>query len=125
MKHKFLLWLAVASISTAAWGATDEPNTMYVHHTNGTLFCASLEEDVVLQFLNDNMQISVLEQENTLWEIDAVEKITFGITEKDPSVSTEIESITPQNSNVRKVLENGQVIIIRDGIRYSILGVRL
>jgi len=36
-----------------------------------------------------------------------------------------IEEIEATNSNTRKVLENGQVMIIRDGVRYSLLGERI
>ncbi len=39
---------------------------------------------------------------------------------------TAVENVKPSNSdNVRKVIENGQIVIIRDGVRYSVLGVRL
>ncbi len=40
--------------------------------------------------------------------------------------STSVENIEHTNfDNIRKVIENGQVVIIRDGVRYNVLGVRL
>ncbi len=129
MKEKLLLWLAVATlcagsgVTTVAWGATqeNEPNYVNMHHTNGAIISVSLDEQVVLQFLNDNMHVSVLEQEKALWQIDEVEMITFSA-----EATNDIPNIVPNdNNNVRKVLENGQVIIIRDGVRYSVLGTPL
>ncbi len=129
MKEKLFLWLAVATlcagsgVTTAAWGAipANEPNYVNVHHTNGAIISASLDEQVMLQFLNDNMHVSVLEQEKALWQIDEVEMITFSA-----EATSDIPTIAPnENKNVRKVLENGQVIIIRDGVRYNVLGTPL
>ncbi len=36
--------------------------------------------------------------------------------------TTDIENAEVENTNVRKVVENGQVVIIRDGVRYNVLG---
>ncbi len=38
---------------------------------------------------------------------------------------TAVEDVTMQNNNVRKVLENGQVIIIRESVRYNVLGTQI
>ncbi len=38
---------------------------------------------------------------------------------------TAIENVEMNNSNTRKVLENGQIVIIRNDIRYNILGTQL
>ncbi len=36
-----------------------------------------------------------------------------------------VENVSAQNNNVRKVMEDGQLIIIRDGVRYNVLGAQL
>ncbi len=43
-----------------------------------------------------------------------------------PNNNTAVENVEQDKSNnTRKVIENGQVVIIRDGVRYNVLGVRL
>lgn len=45
---------------------------------------------------------------------------------ENEQVATEIELIMEQpNANSQKLIENGQLIIIRDGIRYNALGIKL
>ncbi len=102
-----------------------EPNTMYVYHTNGTVFSASLDEQVVLRFLEENMQVSILQEEPMPWFIADVQKITFGV-EETTNTPTRVETpYIASPDNVQKVLENGQVIIIKNGIRYNVLGIRI
>ncbi len=101
---------------------------IHIYHTNGTVFSASLDEQVVLRFLADNMQVSILQQEPMPWLLDEVQKITFSIVEEEtPDTPTEIEDcvVRDEDCDVRKILENGQVIIIKNGVRYNILGIRL
>ncbi len=56
---------------------TDEHGTMYVHYTDGTVFTASLDEQVVLRFLSENVKISMLERAPLVVEVADVQKITF------------------------------------------------
>lgn len=45
---------------------------------------------------------------------------------ENEQVATEIELIMEQpNANSQKLIENGQLIIIRDGVRYNVMGVKL
>ncbi len=106
---------------------SDEPNTMYVYHTDGKQFSAALDKQVVLRFLEETLQVKLLQQAPTSWMLTDVQKITFGI-EETPDVPTAVETLSQSVSNqddVRKVLENGQLIIIRNGVRYNIFGMRL
>ncbi len=104
-----------------------EPNTMYVYHTNGTVFSASLDEQVVLRFLEDNMHLSILQEDPMPWLIADVQKITFGVEETTdtPTEVPDIRDSLLDTRDVQKVLENGQVVIIKNGVRYSVLGIRL
>lgn len=43
-----------------------------------------------------------------------------------PNNNTAVENVEQDKSNnTRKVIENGRVVIVRDGVRYNVLGVRL
>ncbi len=42
-----------------------------------------------------------------------------------PTQETAVEDVTIEETNVRKVFENGQLIIIRDNVRYNVLGTQL
>ncbi len=49
---------------------------------------------------------------------------TYSITIVDKT-PTALDNAAAQQIEVRKVIENGQVVIIKDGIRYNVLGVRI
>ena len=42
-----------------------------------------------------------------------------------PKVEDGIESVEAQTNNVRKVMRNGQIYIIKDGVEYNVLGVQV
>ncbi len=122
---KRILFLSFLFLSLAVW--SNEPNTMYVYHIDGKQFSAALDKQVVLRFLEETLQVKLLQQSPTAWTLTDVQKITFGI-EETPDVPTAVETLSQSvsnNDNVRKVLENGQLIIIRNGVRYNIFGMRL
>ena len=50
-------------------------------------------------------------------------RVSLGATEENTTTGSE-DIVTP-NEQVIKVIENGQVIIIRDGVKYNVQGVRL
>ena len=50
-------------------------------------------------------------------------RVSLGATEENTTTGSE-DIVTP-NDQVIKVIENGQVIIIRDGVKYNVQGVRL
>ena len=47
------------------------------------------------------------------------------ITIPAPTPPSSIQSVSNRSEEAQKIIEKGQVIIIRDGVRYSILGIRL
>lgn len=51
--------------------------------------------------------------------------ITFDVNEGGNMIVLEVESVQHSELSVRKVIENGQVIIIREGQKFDILGNRL
>ena len=51
--------------------------------------------------------------------------ITFDVNEGGNMIVLEVESVQHSEVSVRKVIENGQVIIIREGQKFDILGNRL
>ena len=40
-------------------------------------------------------------------------------------VVTAIDLVETQNETVQKVIENGQLIIIKDGVRYNVMGIMM
>ncbi len=81
--------------------------------------------DLALAEANDALLVEALEA--VRYDIDGTERgaettyagayeyVTTGET-------TKIESTDVEQDNVRKVIENGQLVIIKDGVRYNVLG---
>lgn len=83
-----------------------------------------------MSFLNDNLHFYV-QSKPTIVSLDDVEEITFMWVEANHPADTEDTAIElpwsedERTSNTRKIIENGMLIIIKDGIRYNIYGMRL
>ncbi len=125
MKTKLLLWLAVASISTAVWAF--EPEALNVHYWDATIRSTMLDNVQAIRFSEDEteMLIQTVDQQVLTHGIPDIIKVTLGeYLADDETTPVETSYITSPN-NTRKVIENGQVIIIRDGVQYNVLGVRL
>ncbi len=132
MKTKLLLWLAVASISTAAWatpyaGSESMPEALNVHRLDATIRSTMLDNVQTIRFCDDEteMLIHTIDQQSLTHSIPDILKVTFGDYLAD-NESTRVETLSHSVSdNTRKVLENGQLIIIQNGVKYNILGIRL
>ncbi len=110
-----LLVLSISALSS-------EPTYLYVYQQDENIMQASLKEHIVLRFSNENLQISQNQQETHSIAIDNIKKIAFGTAD----ITNVLESVsTEENATVQKVFENGVIIIIKDGVRYNLLGVRL
>ncbi len=125
MKTKFLLWLAVASISTAAWAT--KPEALNVHRLDATIRSTMLDNIQTIRFSLDEteMLIHTVDQQSLTHSLPEILKVTFGDYLADDE-TTRVETLSHSVSdNTHKVLENGQLVIIKNGVRYSVLGIRL
>ncbi len=126
---KRMLFLSFLFLSLAAWAL--EPTHLRVHRTDGNVLNAQLDKQLVLDFLEENvayyLALKQADSADVQIALAEIQKMTFGI-EEIPDVPTAVETLSYGVSNqddVRKVLENGQLIIIRNGVRYNIFGMRL
>ncbi len=125
MKTKLLLWLAVASVSTAVWAT--EPEAVNVHRWDATIRSTMLENVQNICFSDDETQmlINTVDKQSITHSLSDILKVTFGeYLANDDTTPVEAQDIVSPN-DVQKVIENGQLIIIKNGVRYSVLGVRL
>ncbi len=131
--RKLLIVLSVllCTSSIAAQVSIEQPNTILLSQTDGSQLSASLYKHVVLSFLNDNLHFCV-QSKPTIVSLDDVEEITFQwVADNHPADTEENTAIELPNSNdsrtsdTRKVIENGMLIIIKNGVRYNIYGMRL
>ncbi len=125
MKTKLLLWLAVASISTVTWAT--EPEALNVHRWDATIRSNMLDNIQTIRFSDDEteMLIHTVDQQSLTNSIPDILKLTFGDYLADNETTPVETSFMASPDNTRKVLENGQLVIIKNGVRYSILGMRL
>ncbi len=76
MKTKLLLWLAVASISTAAWAV--EPNAVNVHRTDGTITSTMFDDFRNLELSGDVIIVHQQSGESVTIAMDNVANILWG-----------------------------------------------
>ncbi len=77
---------------------------------------AAFTIDFAINVVKNDAYIYVLAPNNGI----AAYKMTF-----TPDDTAAVENVPTQEIQVRKILENGQLIIIRDGVRYNVLGMRI
>ncbi len=127
MKTKLLLWLAVASISTATWAS--EPEALNVHRSDATIRSTMLDNIQTIRFSDDEteMLIWTVDQQALTQSIPDILKVTFGdyLANNEVTDVPDTRDLILDTRDVRKVLENGQVVIIKNGVRYNVLGVQL
>ncbi len=125
MKTKLLLWLAVASISTAAWAS--EPEALNVHRMDATISSILLDNIQTIRFSEDEtkMLIQTFDQQTVTQSIPKIFKVTFGDYLADNETTCVETPYIASPDDTRKVIENGQLIIIQNGVRYNVLGIRL
>ncbi len=131
MKTKLLLWLAVASISTAV-GATGSsrttaPEALNVHRSDATIRSTMLDNIQTIRFSADEteMFIHTVDQQSLTHSIPEILKVTFGDYLADNETTPVETPYIASPNDTRKVIENGNLVIIKNGVRYSILGMRL
>ncbi len=125
MKTKLLLWLAVASISTATWAT--EPEALNVHRLDATIRSVMLDNVQTIRFSADEteMLIWTVDQQALTQSIPDILKVTFGDYLADNETTPVETPYIASLNDTRKVIENGQLIIIKDGVKYTILGICL
>ncbi len=124
MTKKILLWLVVASISTAVWAT--EPEALNVHRSDVTIRSTMLDNIQTIRFSDDEteMLIYTVDQQSLSHSLPEILKLTFGDYLAD-NETTRVEMPLASPNDTRKILENGNLVIIKNGVRYSILGMRL
>ncbi len=106
---QFDLWDITNGLSTATKLYTKNPAL-------GTTTNSAITVDFAIAVMENDAYIYVLAPNNGV----AAYKFTF-----TPSATTGLESAETETVTVRKILENGTLVIIRDGVRYNVMGVRL
>ncbi len=119
--RKSILFFCSLLISLAL--EATETETVNVHQWNGTVHQTLLNDIQSIRFNSEEtmMFIHTINQQRLTYEMAEIRKVTFNDSTVDALEA--IES-TPQDG-VQKILENGHVVIVRDGVRYNILGMRL
>ncbi len=125
MQTKLLLWLAVASISTATW-ATD-PEALNVHRLDATIRSMMLDNVQTIRFNAEEtaMLIHTTDQQTLTYGVPDILKVIFGDYLADNETTPVETPYIASPNDTHKILENGQLIIIKDGVKYTILGIRL
>ncbi len=126
MKRKLLLLLAVVSIGTTVW-ATD-PEAINVVRTDAAISSTLLDDVQLITFNEEETIMTIIETDATTHDFPLVDvsKVVFGAYVPEDNPNTEVETpVLEVSDGVRKVLENGHLIIIKDGVRYNVLGIRL
>ncbi len=132
--RKLLLFLSVflCTTSLVAQVSIEQPNTILLSQTDGSRTSTSLYNHVVMTFLNDNLHFYVQSKPTIVsLDLDYVDEITFMWVEENHPADVEDTAIElpwgngGRDSDTRKIIENGMLIIIKNGVRYNIYGMRL
>ncbi len=125
MKRKLLFLMAVA---LPLMVSATEPEAINIVHHDLTITSTRLDELTCLTFSSDEttVKIHTATAENE-FIINDIRKVLFGeyIAPNDPTEVIEVRDSILDTHSVRKVLENGHLVIIRDGKRYNVLGTRI
>ncbi len=135
MKTKLLLWLAVASISTAVWaselapyvGSEASAEALNVHRLDATIRSTMLDNIQTIRFSEDEteMLIQTVDQQSLTHSIPDILKVTFGDYLANNETTPVETPYIASPDKIQKVIENGQLVIIQNGIKYNVLGIRL
>ncbi len=125
MIKKLLLSLGLLVTSTVAFTTT--PEALNVVRKNASISSAYLTNVRNITFDALSKTMNVLEKDDTeqYFSLPDIRKVMFGAYILSDDLPTIVDSIPERDNGVQKVLENGQVIIVRDGVRYNVLGMRL
>ncbi len=116
MKTKLLLWLAVASISTAAWAS--EPEAVNVHQKSGTITSTMFEDFTNLELNGDVLIVHKRSGESITIAMDNVTNILWG--DYVQSSNTGIENIISDGLHVYHIATEG-VINSADAIKHYVV----
>ncbi len=132
--RKPILFFCSLLLSLAAWatpyvGSESMPEAVNVHHFDATIHSTMLDNVQSITFNDDETIMTLTETDATTQDFALVDilYVAFGayISQDNPSTPIETTPYIVSPDGVQKVLENGQLIIIKNGVRYSVLGVRL
>ncbi len=126
MKAKLLLMSAMIGLSIAA-RATD-PEALNVHVLNDLIHSTYIDNVQSIKFNEEEttMLVNLFDQQVQPYNIADIRYMQFSDYIEDSDIETKsIETLSHSVSNTGKVIENNQVIIVNNGVRYNVLGIKL
>ncbi len=108
------VWNAEGDVKETSFGLIDFSGWKYL-----SADMSALPEGVVYQFMGLRLKRGtglLSATENGFFCVDNIMYVA------DPSVSTNLDKVELETIGVQKVVENDQLIIIKDGVRYNVLG---
>ncbi len=123
MKRNLLFFMALA---LPLMVTATEPEAVNVLHVDETITSAMLDDLTCLTFSSDETTVKLhtttVEKE---FIINDIRKVLFGeyIAPNNPTSVETIENIPTEG--VYKTIENGHLVIIKDNVKYNVLGTRL
>ncbi len=119
MKRKLLLFFALASMSIFARAA--EPEALIITLSDSSVETVLLDEIREITFNETATQAIICKLDNNeiVIGLDNVEEATF-----NHSTATILPTLLLEQNPTQKVIENGQLYIVKDGVRYNVLGIR-
>ncbi len=128
MKKKILL-LAALCLPLVALRAT-EPEALNIVRINAAMASTLLNEVQRITFNEEEtiMSLNLTDETSKDFALVDVQYLAFGAYSAEDGTLTEVPDTQDSmldTRGVQKVLENGCIYIIQNGIRYNILGIRL
>ncbi len=125
MRKELLFSLCLLAVSVFA--SAKAPEAVNVVRKNASISSTLLTNVQNITFDAAMKTMTILEKDAAEQTFDLldVRSVLFGAYILSEDVSIEIDPTPAEDDGVRKVLINGQVVIIRDNVKYNVLGMRI
>ncbi len=124
---KILLLFGVCLLHATIYAA--EPEALNIVRTDATISSTLLDDVQRITFNEEETMMTITKTDEVTKDFALldIQYLMFGAYSAENDTPTGIADCVVRNaeSDTRKVLENGNLIIIKNGIRYSVLGIRL
>ncbi len=117
---KLILFFALASLSLFAGAA--EPEALYFTLSDGLMVTVLLDDVREITFNETATELTIhkLDDSDITIVLDDLDDGSFS-----PETPTVLQSLLFEPTQAEKVIEDGQLFIIKDGVRYSVLGMKV
>ncbi len=117
---KIFLFIVLAGVSLFARAA--EPEALYFTLSDASVVTVLLDDirEITFDETATEMTIHKLDNSDVVIVLDNLEEGSF-----DPETPNALQSILFEQTEIQKVIEDGQLYIIKDGVRYNVLGIRV